>query len=181
MSFLLYLLIYYTKSTRKRLGISQNSSLARNFHLKNIYSTNLRWITPLTQTWKRPIILSSLISLCKDERAPKFFHKFIDSLTQTHRLSQKFILTIDHTTLIVLSSFYAKISPYEFCKERVLVKKKKALHSLQRASKRKGAVALTFDISGASQDEKMEIFRWFFILKSQYLKIRMNVFVRSMN
>ena len=42
------------------------------------------------------------------------------------------------------------------------------------------AVALTFDISGASQDEKMEIFRWFFILKSQYLKIRMNAFVRSM-
>ena len=37
------------------------------------------------------------------------------------------------------------------------------------------------DISGASQDEKMEIFRRFFILKSQYLKIRMNAFVRSMN
>ena len=44
-----------------------------------------------------------------------------------------------------------------------------------------GAVALTFDISGAIQDEKMEIFRRFFILKSQYLKIRMNAFVRSMN
>ena len=36
-------------------------------------------------------------------------------------------------------------------------------------------------ISGASQDEKMEICRQFFILKSQYLKIRMNAFVRSMN
>ena len=38
-----------------------------------------------------------------------------------------------------------------------------------------GAVALTFDISGAIQDEKMEIFRRFFILKSQYLKISLQI------
>lgn len=36
--------------------------------------------------------------------------------------------------------FYAKISPYEFCKEHVLVQKKKALHSLQRASIHKETV-----------------------------------------
>ena len=43
---------------------------------------------------------------------------------------------------------------------------------------------LVFLIQGyiwCKQDEKMEIFRRFFILKSQYLKIRMNAFVRSMN
>ena len=65
---------------------------------------------------------------------------FCDESPQIHRLSQKFILTIDHTTPIVLSSFYAKISPYEFCKERVLMQKKKALHSLRRASIRKETV-----------------------------------------